>query len=174
MKIYFATHATTTDNEQGLSSGHKDAELSKRGIFQAKDLANQLKNVEFDVIFCSDLKRAVDTANLAFKSKKPIFIDKRLREINYGDLNGAKKELVEPIKVDHIREPFPNGESYEKRKEMMEDFLRELKEKYNGKNILIIGHRATQWSLDVLLDHKTFKGVIEKPFKWQSYWEYQF
>lgn len=36
----------------------------------------------------------------------------------------------------------------------------------------IIGHRATQWSLDVLLKGKTFQEVIETPFRWQPYWEY--
>lgn len=174
MKIYFATHATTIDNERSVASGHKDVELSELGVSQAKDLPNKLKDIDFDIIFCSDLKRAVDTANLAFKGKKPIIADSRLREVNYGDLNGAKTELVEAAKTDHIYKSFPNGESYEQRKEMMKDFLSEARKKYPNKNVLIIGHRATQWSLDVLLAGKTFKEVIETPFKWQPYWEYQF
>ena len=174
MKIYFATHATTDDNENGIASGHKDVKLSELGISQAKNLPKELRSISFDIVFCSDLSRAVDTADLAFKGKKPIIIDVRLREVDYGDLNGAKKELIESIKTKHIEKPFLNGESYEQRKEMIKEFLSEVKEKYPNKNILIIGHRVTQWSLDVLLDGKTFKEVIEKSFKWQPYWEYNF
>jgi len=172
MKIYFVTHGTTTDNEEGIASGHKDVGLSESGISESKELPNQLKDISFDIVFCSDLKRAVDTANIAFKGKKPIIVDQRLREVNYGDLNGARKELVYPKRTEYINKPFPSGESYEQRKEMMKEFLNEVKEKYPNKNILITGHRATQWSLDVLINGKTFKEVIEKPFKWQPYWEY--
>ena len=39
----------------------------------------------FDIVFCSDLKRAVDSANMAFASKYEIIQYERLREANYGD-----------------------------------------------------------------------------------------
>lgn len=173
MKIYFATHATTTDNEAGIASGHKDAELSELGRKQASELKEKLKDIKFDIVFTSALKRSIDTAKIAFGEEYPIISDFRLNEVNYGDYNGAKSGIVHPLRIQHIEMPFPNGESYNQRLEMMREFLGEIKEKYTDKNILIIGHRATQWSLDVLLHGKTFKEVIESEFRWQPYWEYE-
>jgi len=55
MKIYFATHSTTTDNEAGIVSGWKDVELSELGIKQAKEIKERFKNIKIDLICCSDL-----------------------------------------------------------------------------------------------------------------------
>ena len=104
MKIYFATHATSTDNEAKRSSGWKDVELSEKGKKQAKELREIFKNIKIDLICCSDLRRAVDTAKIAFGDSIPILIDWRLNEINYGKSNGAPSENVEPMKKEHIKE----------------------------------------------------------------------
>ncbi len=50
MKIYFVTHSTTKDNEAGISSGWKDAELSELGIQQAKELGERLKNIKIIIM----------------------------------------------------------------------------------------------------------------------------
>jgi len=172
MKIYFATHGTTTDNETKISSGWKDVGLSELGVQQAKEMGERFKDIKIDLICCSDLKRAVDTVKIAFRDKYPIIADKRLRELNYGDFNGKPSEVVEPMKVKHIKEPFPNGESYEQAMLRVHEFLSEITEKYSNKTVLIVGHRATQYGLDTLVC-KTLKDCLEKPFKWQPYWEYK-
>jgi len=174
MKIYFATHSTSKDNEAHISSGWKDVELSRLGIKQAKELGEIFKDIKIDLICCSDLKRAVDTAKIAFGDKYPIIIDKRLRELNYGDFNGKPKEVVGPMKKDKIKEPFPNGESYEQVMKRIHEFYKELKKKHSNKTVLVIGHRATQYGLDTLIDGKTLEECLSIPFKWQSYWEYNF
>jgi len=170
MKIYFAAHSTTKDNEAGIASGWKDVELSQLGIQQAKEMGERFKNVKIDLTCCSDLKRVVDTVKIAFGDKS-IIVDKRLRELNYGDFNGKPSEVVEPMKKEHIKEPFPNGESYEQAMIRVHDFLSEITEKYPNKIVLIVGHRATQYGLDTVAG-KTLKECLEKPFKWQPYWEY--
>ncbi len=98
MKIYFATHATTTDNETKMSSGWKDAELSELGVKQARKLGESMKDIKIDLICCSDLKRAIDTVKIAFGDKIPVVIDKRLRENDYGDFNGKPSEILEPMR----------------------------------------------------------------------------
>ena len=50
MKIYFATHATTTDNESGIASGWKDVPLSELGVRQAKQLTAIFKDIKIDLI----------------------------------------------------------------------------------------------------------------------------
>lgn len=174
--IIFEAHSTTFDNEAHLSSGHNDVKLSALGVAQAKELGKRYQNEHFDVIFCSDLKRSYKTAEIAFHGKFKIIKDARLRECDYGDLNGHPSDEVEPQKVNHITEPFPNGESYEDCLKRMKEFLDELKTKYDGrqKMFLIIGHRATQYGLEHFINGVDLKTLVTTPFKWQPGWTYQF
>lgn len=91
--ITYFVHGTTVDNENNISSGWYDVELSDLGVGQAKDLRDLANDQKFDAVFCSDLKRAADTARLAFEGSAPIIPDARLRECNYGDYN-AKLEVL--------------------------------------------------------------------------------
>ncbi len=174
MKIYFAAHPTSRDNEAKLSSGWKDVELSELGIQQSKELGERAKSKNIDLVCCSDLKRAVDSVKIAFGTKIPIIIDKRLRELNYGDFNGKPSNIVGPMKKKHIKKPFFNGESYEQAMIRTHNFYKELKKNHSDKTILIVGHRATQYGLDTLIDGKTIEECLSVPFKWQPWWEYDF
>lgn len=137
-------------------------------------MEEQFKSISIDLICCSDLKRAVQTVELAFGNKIPVIIDKRLRELNYGDYNGKLSEIVEKMKIQHIKEPFPNGESYKQAMQRTQDFYKELKEKYKDKTVLVVGHRATQYGLDTLINKKSLEELLSVKFKWQSYWVYEF
>lgn len=64
MKIYFAAHSTSKDNEAEIASGWKDVELSELGIQQSKELRERFKDIKIDLICCSDLKRALGTLDL--------------------------------------------------------------------------------------------------------------
>ena len=171
--IIFETHSTTLDNENHLSSGQMDVELSELGIKQAKELGKRYQNEHFDVIFVSDLQRSYKTAEIAFGDRFPITRDKRLRECDYGDLTRHPSSEVDPQKVNHITEPFPNGESYEQTLERMKDFLDDLKKKYEGKRVMIIGHRATQYGLEYWINGKSLEELIITLFKWQPGWIYK-
>lgn len=173
--IVFEAHSTTLDNEVHLSSGHNDVELSPLGIQQAKELGERYKDQTFDVIFCSDLQRSYRTAEIAFNGKFPIIKDARLRECDYGDLTKHPSDEVEPLKVEHINKPFPNGESYKDCMKRIKEFLDDLKQKYldRDKNVLIIGHRATQYGLEYWINGVDLKTLVTTPFKWQPGWEYQ-
>ena len=84
IKITYFVHGTTTDNEKEVSSGWSDGGLSELGEKQSVDLKDKIKDKKFDVVFCSDLRRAIDSANLTFEEVAPIISDARLRECNYG------------------------------------------------------------------------------------------
>ena len=171
MKIYFAAHSTTIDNEAKLASGWKDDELSTLGIQQSKELGERFKDIKVDLICCSDLKRAVDTVQIAFGDRVPVIIDNRLRELNYGDFNGKSSDIVGSMKFKAIKEPFPNGESYKQAMARVHEFYKELNENNPDKIILVVGHRATQYGLDTFAG-KTLDECLSIPFKWQPYWEY--
>ncbi|MHB8710091.1 MAG: histidine phosphatase family protein [Minisyncoccota bacterium] len=177
IKITYFVHGTTTDNEQHTSSGWKDVELSELGVKQSVALKEQAKDKKFDVVFCSDLKRAHDSAKLTWEGAYEIIPDARLRECNYGTLNGASSDIVEPMQEhEAITKPFPEGESYEDVKARVADFLDFLKKNYDSKHIAIVAHKTPQLSLDVLLKGKTWKQALAEDWRktkvWRPGWEY--
>ncbi len=175
--ITYFVHGTTTDNENEISSGWSDAELSELGIKQSIELKNAIKDKTFDIVFCSDLKRAVHSANVTFAGSVPIIIDRRLRECNYGTYNGQPSEIVEPLQEESITKKFPDGESYEDVKTRIADFLEFLKQHYDGKHIAIVAHKAPQLALDVLLRNKTWEEAFTEDWRktksWRPGWEYE-
>jgi broad specificity phosphatase PhoE len=171
--IIFESHATTTDNEARLASGHNDVALSELGLRQSKDLGKRYADERFDAIFCSDMQRSYKTAEIAFGNKFPIIKDARLRECDYGDLTQKPKEVVEAEKPNRITKPFPNGESYEQTSMRMRSFLDELVQNYDGKKVMIIGHRATQYGLEHWIKHLSIKETVTAPWKWQPGWTYR-
>jgi broad specificity phosphatase PhoE len=174
MRIYFATHGTTTDNEEKIASGWKDVGLSELGTKQARELKEVFSKILVDIICCSDLQRSINSAKLAFGDKVQMIIDKRLRELNYGDYNGQPSEIVETMKIKHISVPFPNGESYNQAMERVHEFYKEIRLTHLKEAILVIGHRATQYGLDTIVNGKSLEELLKTKFKWQSYWLYEY
>ncbi|AHB40641.1 TPA: histidine phosphatase family protein [candidate division WWE3 bacterium] len=176
IRITYFVHGTTTDNLQEISSGWSDVELSDKGVQQSIDLRDQIKGKKFDAVFCSDLKRAVKSAELTFKDEAPIFQDKRLRECNYGKYNAQPSSVVEPLQEKYITEQFPDGESYEDVKLRILEFLQDLRQNYEGKSIAIVAHKAPQLALDVLLVGKSWEEAFAQDWRkrkaWQPGWDY--
>lgn len=172
VEIIFEAHGTTYDNEAHLSSGHFDVELSPLGIEQSKEMGERYKDDHFDAIFCSDLQRSYKSGELAFSNKFPIIKDARLRECDYGELTQHPSAEVDGEKVKRISVPFPSGESYEQTAERMKSFLQDLLKDYDGKRVMIIGHRATQYGLEHWIKGLPLEEVIPAPWKWQPGWTY--
>jgi len=176
VNITYFVHATTVENEKGLAPGHAPGELSELGIEQAKRLRELVAEKNFGAVFCSDLKRAVDSAYLAFGGKYEIILDKRLREADFGDFNLHPASEFKENLTDHIDKPFPNGESYKDVEKRIADFLDFLRANYQGKHIAIVAHQAPQLALDVLLKHRTWEQAIAEDWRnkkaWQPGWDY--
>ena len=172
VKIIYFVHGTTFDNASGKCSGWKQVELNDLGKEQALDLG-KTTNYKLDIIFTSDLIRAIDSADIAFPEydKK---IDKRLRECNYGDYDGEDKKLV--VYEEHINNKFPNGESLKDVEKRISEFTQYLKENYDGKTVGIMAHRAPQLALEVITKNISWEEAIEKDWRktksWQPGWEY--
>ncbi|MFO0704806.1 MAG: histidine phosphatase family protein [Candidatus Andersenbacteria bacterium] len=172
--IIFESHSTTTDNEKELSSGHNDVGLSELGIKQSHELGERYKAVHVDAVFASDLKRAYKTGEIAFKGRGiPIIKDRRLREVDYGELTQHPGEEVKKLKPGFITKPFPGGESYQQTSERMKSFLQDLLKKYDGKTVMVIGHRATQYGLEHWINGIPLEQVIPAPWKWRPGWKYE-
>jgi broad specificity phosphatase PhoE len=178
VEVVYFVHGTTVDNERNIATGWGNCTLSDLGLNQTKELSLQLKDIPFDVVFCSDLKRAIDSADRIWDSQTQVIQDKRLRECNYGDLTGIHTSKLKEIMSDHINKPFPNGESYKEVERRIRQFLEDIKQKYDGKKVAILAHHAPQLALEVLLKDKTWKQAMEEdwrrkqPKEWRPGWTY--
>ncbi len=174
VKITYFVHGTTTDNEEDKSTGWNNGELSTLGKKQSIELTTQTEEKKFDVVFCSDLKRAIDSAELSFGNKYKIVQDQRIRECNYGDWNGADSKKVEGY--DYLKNKYPNGESYEDVEKRIAKFLNYLYKEYRGKHVAIVAHKVPQLAIEVMLNNKTWEQAIKEDWrktkKWRPGWEY--
>jgi broad specificity phosphatase PhoE len=168
--LYFETHSTSLDNEAGLASGWFDVDLSPRGEEQARELGRRYADVPLGHVYASDLKRAARTAEIAFGGRVPVAHDARLRECDYGDLTREPTAVIEAQRLNRIRTPFPNGESYDSCVARVASFLDERAS--GSAPILIVGHRATWYALEHLLRGRALAEVITAPWQWQPGWEY--
>lgn len=177
MQITYFVHTTTTDNEAGLATGWIHGELSDNGLKQARSLNGTLQNHTVDAIFTSDLRRAVESTELFFGDRFPVFIDWRLRECNYGIFDGRPAaDFKKGRETEFISTPYEDGESYEDVELRIKSFLDSLS-LLPFDNIAIVAHQAPQLALDVLLKQKSWEQAIAEDWRktksWQPGWEYQ-
>ncbi|KKS39720.1 MAG: Alpha-ribazole phosphatase [Candidatus Kuenenbacteria bacterium GW2011_GWA2_42_15] len=133
--LTFFRHTQTESNKKGVTMGRTDMSLNNEGIKQAGEIAEKIKERHYDLIFCSPLKRARETAEILF-GKNNLRIDKRLIEIDFGQLTGKSS-----LEADDYREAgFPGGESYYDVSRRVNNFLEEIFIKYPGKKIAIVAH----------------------------------
>lgn len=172
-KLIYFVHGTTYDNASKKCSGWKQVELNELGKEQAANLGKINSNIDFDIIFTSDLIRSIDSANIAFPTVKKIQ-DMRLRECNYGDLDGKDKQLI--VYDEHINIPFPNGESLKDVEKRIRSFIEYLNDNYKGKTIGIMSHRAPQLAFEVITKGISWEDANKNDWRkngeWKPGWEY--
>lgn len=91
MDIYIVRHGQTLFNYLERVQGWSDSPLTDLGVCQGKAVGEYLSVVEFDAIYSSDLKRAIDTAKYIKKRQKKqtdILETELLREVYYGGFEG--------------------------------------------------------------------------------------
>lgn len=173
VEIIYETHSISTDNEAGIATGWLPGRLSERGRALAAELCERRRDDSIDAVFSSDLRRAVETAEIAFAgSGIPLYQDSRLRECNYGELNGAPVAVLATERHWRIDTPFPGGQSYQDVVEQTADFLRDLARDRDGRRVVVIAHSANRWALDCLLTGARLEELVDAPFAWQEGWLY--
>ena len=169
--VVFETHSTSEDNETGVATGWLPGRLSERGREQARELGERRRDDGLSVVFASDLRRAVETAEIAFAgSPLPLVTDARLRECDYGELNGTPQTSRD--RAAHLDVPYPGGESWRQAAQRVGGFLAELRRQRDGERVLVIGHSATRFGLEVAANGRSLEEVMAEPFVWQPGWEY--
>ncbi|HKS92291.1 MAG TPA: histidine phosphatase family protein [Tepidiformaceae bacterium] len=171
VQLVFETHSTTADNEAGIATGWLPGDLSLVGRQNARDLGVRRRHDGLAAVYLSDLARAVETATIAFEgSSIPLYQDARLRECNYGQLDGTPS--IGLNRRSHIVEPFPGGQSYRDVTAQMAAFLHDIQSRHEGERILLISHSANRWALEHLLNNIPLEDLIDAPFEWQEGWEF--
>lgn len=174
VEIVYETHSLTIDNEEGFATGWLPGRLSETGRGFARALGERRRDDGLAAVFTSDLARAVETAEIAFGgSDLPVRQDWRLRECNYGELNGRPVSEIDAEKLHRIDQPFPGGESYREVADRVRSFLDELSPEFNASRVLLIGHAAPRFALDHLLLGAPLEDLVLAPFDWQEGWTYR-
>lgn len=173
VQLVYETHAITTDNEAGIATGWLPGTLSKRGRETAAELGARRRDDGIAAVCASDLARAVETARIAFEgSSIPIHHDARLRECNYGRLNGTPVSDLAPRRIRHIDEPWPDGESYRQVVDRTGSLLADLVRRWDGARLVLIAHSANRWALEHLLLGRDLGDLVTADFAWQPGWEF--
>lgn len=172
--IWFESHGTTFDNEAKISSGWQDVDLSELGAKQAGEMLERNRGRNLAAIFCSDMQRSLKTAiPTANALHIPVYIDERLRECDYGDMEGETTARIDKERPQRIMVPFPNGESLDGCLKRMEPFYAWLRQNFDGQTVLIIGHKATHYGVEYFTTGRPLQAMVATPWKWQPGWQYQ-
>ncbi|WP_271215727.1 histidine phosphatase family protein [Streptosporangium carneum] len=174
MEIVFETHSWSQDNDQGIATGWLPGRLSERGQRLAVELGERRREDGLTAVFTSDLTRAVETASLAFADTGvPVLHDWRLRECDYGDGNGMPAVQLHRNRSAYLDKPYPGGESWRQAVHRVGRFLNDLPLRWSGTRVLVIGHVATRWAFDHLIDGTPLEELVNSDFGWREGWEYR-
>lgn len=144
MKILVTRHGQTDWNVEKRIQGRTDIELNNKGIEQAYQTKENLENEKIELIICSPLKRAKQTADIINKDRNiPIIYDERLLEICYGENEGR---LHDDFDYDGFwsivnTHEYKDAENVNKFIQRVHNFLNDLKNR-KEENILIVTHNG--------------------------------
>lgn len=142
MNIYVIRHGQVSSNKERIIASYTEVDLDETGIEQAMQASRLLKEIDYDMIYCSPQKRTMTTMKILNKDKKPVIFDERLKERNAGKLEG--KSALE-IDLDSYWNYY-NEDIYENAESMMSlfqrvyEFLEYLKKQSHLQNVVIVTH----------------------------------
>ena len=140
--IYLARHGQTEENLMRIFQGHLPGTLTADGIEQARNLGKELEGITIDCILSSDLKRVIDTVNNAMANRHlPWEKTELLREIDWGKWTGLKIDSVDK------QNPPEDAETKEMLYERGKRIVEYIKEKYSGKNVVVVAHGLSTRSI---------------------------
>ncbi|MGD6993701.1 histidine phosphatase family protein [Sutcliffiella horikoshii] len=141
-KLGFIRHGSTAWNKERRAQGSSNIPLDQDGIRDAESLADRIKNEEWDIIYSSDLVRAMQTAEIVARNLQvgEVFLDSRLQEVNGGQIEGT----TEPERIEKWGENWRDLDLGIESREMVIkralSFIEEVTEKHKDQNVLVVSH----------------------------------
>lgn len=173
VSIVYETHSISTDNEAGIATGWLPGRLSAAGREGARAMGERRRDDGVSAVFVSDLERALETVRIAFEgSDMPVRVDARLRECNYGRLNGMPRATLEHERAAHVEVAWPDGESYLDVVARTRDLLADIGRDHEGERVLFVAHSANRWALEHLLNGRDLAEAVSADFAWRPGWEF--
>lgn len=164
MKIYVIRHGRTKCNDEGKYNGKLDEDINEIGISQAVEARKQVKNLDIDLVICSPLLRTRHTCEIVNINNIPVIYDRRIEERDCGIL--TNKELGEFYYTDfwnyYSDKKIDGLETIQELFERIKKFLDDVKQKYKGKNILLVTHGGVARAIYFYFNELPSDGMIEK------------
>ena len=158
-RLLLVRHGETEWNESARYQGRSDISLSAAGLHQAEALRQRLAKEKIDIIYSSDLKRAVHTAQvIALGHDAKVATCKELREIDFGEFEGLTFEEIKQryphsnwLTVQDPQERLPKGESVSQLTARVSQFATRLRRYTGEETILVVAHGGSLRALICLL-----------------------
>lgn len=170
VELWLVRHGQTDWNLDKRYQGQTDIPLNAAGLSQAYELGHTLAGTAFDAIFCSDLQRARQTAQiLAGQLNAPVYEDARLREAHFGEWEGypyfEMKEKYPQIWMERKQNPLapvaPGGETLQQVAQRMSSAADHIAARFPGGRALVVAHGLSLAALRLAADEQQERPLNE-------------
>ena len=152
--LYLVRHGETVDNANQIMQGQTQGELNENGLRQARELGEQWRNREIDVVIASDVRRSVDTAAIiAAPHGLEVVMTPLLRERDWGGFTGR---YIPSLK----NEVWPDDiETLENLLSRAGEFIAYVKKTFPGKKVLAVGHGIINKAIQAVYYKKSMSDI---------------
>lgn len=163
MYLYVLRHGQTDWNIEGKMLSYTDIDLNEEGIEQCIKAKEIIKNLDYSKIFCSPMSRTKHTLEIVNDKNVDILYDNRLVERDFKELEGKYSKDIDYVAY-WIKGKDKNfsSETIDECESRIRDFLKDIKEKYDGENILIVTHNGVCRMFNVIFNGYPKNGNIFK------------
>jgi probable phosphoglycerate mutase len=149
--LFLVRHGTTVWHGENRYAGRSDVALDPEGYAQAERLATWAAEAKLAAIWCSPLTRAQETAAPVGRATRLVpHVDERLREIDFGQVEGktiAEAEQLYPeeirrFKADPVTYPMPGGEDPQEAARRAVSSLRDIAVAHPDGRVLVVAHNT--------------------------------
>lgn len=164
--LYVIRHGKTDWNEKKITMGRKDIPLNEEGVKQAEVSKKILDDYDIDLIICSPLQRAKQTAEIVNRDKMVnIMFDDRLVERCLGQLEGKEytsdNEIIWDIKTNTSAYGVECMEDF---KERVYSFLNDFIQLYQDRNVLLVTHGGVTALINCYFNNCLYDESISNKF----------
>lgn len=153
-RLYLVRHGETVDNARQIMQGQTQGELNERGREQAREVALQMADWHVDAFVCSDLHRAIQTAEIiAAPHGMTVETTPLLRERDWGGFTGL---FIPDLKDKQWPADVESQEALLKR---AGQFLNFIREKYEGHTVVAVGHGIINKAIQAVYHHCEMRDV---------------
>lgn len=152
--LYLVRHGETIDNVRQIMQGQTQGELTENGILQARQVAEELKDVDFEAVVASDLKRSIDTAKIvAAPHQLEVLTTPLLRERDWGGFTGRYiPDLKGEVWPDDI-------ETLENLLSRAGEFIAYIRDTFPGKKVVAVGHGIINKAIQAVYYQKSMSEI---------------